>query len=80
MTKGSGIVAGYEELQEAFKEIDETLRGKKGDRKDRGLLGDVEKNTDFRKSWEKFKWIWIVAITSGVVMMVFRLIERLNKQ
>ena len=48
----------------------DTVMGKDENRHDQGLVGDVEKNTAFRKSASKLLWIILVAIIGSTVSLL----------
>ena len=52
-------------------EIYEVLTGKIGDRHDRGMIGDVEKNTDFRRQLQKVFWTMVGYIIGGNITILY---------
>lgn len=60
--------------QDIFNEVirlSELLEGDPNDRHDDGIKGDVKKNTSFRKSIQRFYWIFIGGIMVGNIPVLW---------
>lgn len=65
-------------LNEVFR-LGDLLEGDRDDRHDGGIISDVKENTDFRKSIQKFYWLFIGGIMLGNIPIIMYGSQKLVK-
>lgn len=64
-----------ESIAETVKNIDVTLNGKKGDRHDLGLVGDVRNNVKWRNTVQKWMGILGISVIGLVAKDIWKFIK-----